>query len=86
MPVENSRHQSDLIDSLAATIQKKILIPASGKIETLEVEITDLNRMFNELQKEHTLLNEAHNKTRVLAVVSTLATAILGIVLIIVAF
>lgn len=86
MTVENPRNQSDLVDSLATTIQKKILTPASGKIEALELEITAINRMFNELQKEHDLLNEAHYKTRVLAAVSTLATAVLGIVLIIVVF
>jgi len=86
MALETPRNQSDLVDSLAATIQKKILTPASGKIEALELEIAAMNRLINDLQKKQLLLTEAHYKTRVLAAVCTLATAVLGIVLIIIRF
>lgn len=84
MSIENSQNQSDLIRSLASTIQKKILAPTSCKLESINLEIGEINQKITDLQKEYSLLTEAHHKTRVLAAVTTLGMAVLGIVLIIV--
>lgn len=83
MPIENPQNRSDLVRSLASTIQKKIVAPAAGKVDIINLEIKEINYKIAALEKEVYLLTAAHGRTRSLAAAAALGVVVLGTVLII---
>lgn len=83
MPTENQQQQSELVRSLASTIRKKIVAPAAGRVELIDLEIKEIDRRIEVLEKELSLLAAAHSRTRMLAAAAVLGVAVLGAVLII---
>lgn len=83
MPIENPQNRSELVRSLASTIQRKIVAPAADKVDLINVEIKEINQKITGFEKEFSLLAAAHNRTRMLAAVATLGLVVLGAIMII---
>lgn len=83
MPIENTQNRSDLVRSLATTIQKKIVAPAADRVDIINVEMKEINQKIAVLEKELFLLAAAHSRTRALAAVAALGAAALAVILII---
>lgn len=83
MPIENLQNQSELVRSLASTIQRKIVAPAADKVDIMNVEIKEINQTIADLEKKISLLAAAHNRTRALAAVATLGLAVIVAIMII---
>lgn len=83
MPIENLQNRSELVHSLASTIQKKIVAPAADKVDFINLEMKEINQKINSLEKEVFLLTAAHSRTRLLAAAAALGVVVLGVTLII---
>lgn len=83
MSIESTQSRSEVVKSLAATIHKKIVTPAAGKLDVVNLEIKEINQRIAGLEKEVALLTAAHGRTRITAAAAALGVAVLLVLLII---
>lgn len=83
MPIESIQNRSEVVKSLAATIQNRIVTPAADKLDVVNLEIKEINQRIAALEKEVALLTAAHNRTRITAAIAALGAAFLVVLLII---
>lgn len=77
MPNEKRQSHLELVESLASSIQKKLVKPAEGRLETVHCEIRDLSERVGVLEQKLALLTARHGRTRLLTCVSLVAVALL---------
>ncbi|OPY56876.1 MAG: hypothetical protein A4E55_01907 [Pelotomaculum sp. PtaU1.Bin035] len=83
MTTEISDKQVELVNSLASTIQDKIMLPAGEKAAIINYSIDEINEKILYLEKALSGLAAAHNRTKTMAVISILGLAILAAIQII---
>ncbi|BAF60205.1 hypothetical protein PTH_2024 [Pelotomaculum thermopropionicum SI] len=78
---EKTQNGAELIRSLASTIQKKIVEPAAGRANAINLEILEINKKMEAMEKELSLLAAACRKTGLLAAAAVLGMILLAIIL-----
>ncbi len=81
MQIKNTQKRSEAVSALSSTIQRKIVSPAAGKVNIINLEITEINQKITNIENELSLLAAAHKRTRALAVAALLGAAVLGTIL-----
>lgn len=81
MKNENQQMQVEIVTELADTIQKKLVMPAVGKMDLISHQLDHIYKMIEGMERELALLHSAHNLTRVLAVASTIGLGVLIMVI-----
>lgn len=79
MPNENPQSRLELVESLASSIQKKLVEPAEGRMEIVNREIIDLSIRVAGLEQKAALLAARHSRTRLLACFSLVMAALLAL-------
>lgn len=79
MPNDNQRNRLELVESLASSIQKKLLEPAEDRVELVNCAIKDLRGQVAGLEQKVALLTVRHGRTRLMASVSFVAAILLAL-------
>ncbi|MDD4237439.1 MAG: hypothetical protein PHT62_02605 [Desulfotomaculaceae bacterium] len=77
MPNEKRQSHLELVESLASSIQKKLVEPAEDRVVLIHYEIKELSERVAGLEQKVALLDARHRRTRLLACVSLVAAALL---------
>ncbi|TEB05003.1 hypothetical protein Psch_03766 [Pelotomaculum schinkii] len=77
MPNEKRQNHLELVESLASSIQKKLVEPAEDRVELVNCELRDLSARVTDLEEKVALLAAKHGRTRLLACVSLVAAALM---------
>lgn len=77
MSAETRQTRLEAVQSLASTIRDKIVTPAAGKMDTINLEILDLHQKIAELEKEIAQIARAHSRTRMLSYLAVLGVTVL---------
>lgn len=72
MNCEKHEESREMVLSLAETLQKKIVGPATEKTEAINREIQKIHELIDGLEQKHLLLAAKHRRTRILAVLGCL--------------
>lgn len=72
--------QFELVDSLASTIQNKIILPAEENISLLHNEISQVEKRISLLEETAAALAAAYKQIKLAASISILGLAILAII------
>ena len=76
---EKQQCRLDLIESLATSIQNKLVEPVEGRVEIVNREIMDLSARVAGLEQKAALLAARHGRTRMLACISLVMAALLAL-------
>lgn len=76
--------QAALVDSLASSIQSKIIHPAEENISFLHSEVNQLNERILLLEETTAALTAAHHRTKLTAAIAVLGLAILSVIALII--
>ncbi|HOV79998.1 MAG TPA: hypothetical protein PK728_07785 [Bacillota bacterium] len=68
----SSQDGAEMVSELASAINRKIVAPAAGRLDSISLETRRLSKRIEELEKDIRLLQTAHERTRALALVSLL--------------
>ncbi|HBC94582.1 MAG TPA: hypothetical protein DCZ10_17215 [Pelotomaculum sp.] len=77
MPNERQQNHLELVESLASSIQKRIVEPAEDRLELVNCEIRDLSARITDLEEKFALLAAKHGRTRLLACISLTAATLM---------
>jgi len=77
MPNENPQSRLELVESLATSIQKKLVKPAEDRVELVNCEIKDFGERVTALEQKVFLLVTAHTHTSLLTRLSLAVAALL---------
>jgi hypothetical protein len=76
---EKQQCRLDLIESLATSIQNKLVEPVEGRVEIVNREIMDLSARVASLEQKSALLSARHGRTRLLAYVSLVMASLMAL-------
>lgn len=79
MPNENPQSRLELVESLASSIQKKLVEPVEGRVEIVNREIMDLCIRVADLEQKAVLLAARHGRTRLLAFISLVMVSLMAL-------
>lgn len=79
MPNERQQSRLEMVESLASSIQKKLLEPAGDRIDLVNCELKELSGQVAELEQKITILSVNLGRTRLLACVSLVAAVLLAV-------
>jgi len=78
--------KSELVDSLASTIQSKIILPAEENASFLHCAVDRINERISCLEETSLALIAIYNRTKLMASISVLGLAMLAVIQIIIFF
>jgi len=84
--MEQINKQAEIVDSLASTIQSKIILPVEENASFLHCAVDQINERISFLEETSSALTAAHNRTKLMASISVLGLAILVVIQIIIFF
>ncbi|MDF9408560.1 hypothetical protein L7E55_09340 [Pelotomaculum isophthalicicum JI] len=84
--MEENSVQAELIDSLASTIQNKIILPAEENTSFLHCAIDQVNERISILEETSSALTAALNRTKLAVSISLLGIAVLAVIQVIIFF
>jgi len=84
--MEENNMQAELIDSLASTIQNKIILPAEENTTFLHGAIDQVNERISILEGTSSALTAALSRTKTAVSISLVVIAVLAVIQVIILF